>query len=114
VGTVGLPDVGTALAQITGEAAMNHDDSLRYVATKDVDNVSDAAPVVLETADGSELGRLDGFMVDTGASTLRYYVVSRFGERSLQLGLVPFVPGCLDIEHGVLRLLDHAAAHPLH
>ena len=31
----------------------------------------------------------------------------------MKLGLVPFVPGCLDAEHGVLRLLDHATAQPL-
>jgi hypothetical protein len=92
---------------------MQHDESLHYVATRDVENVSDNAAVTVESADGLELGRLDGFMVDPDHHTLRYYVVTRFGERSMKLGLVPFVPGCLDAEHGILRLLDDAAAQPL-
>jgi len=92
---------------------MRHDESLRYLATRDVENVPDAPGVVVESVDGFELGRLDGFMVDSEQQTLRYYVVSRFGERSLKQGLVPFVPGCLDSQHGVLRLLDRAMAQPL-
>jgi hypothetical protein len=92
---------------------MRIDESLRYVATQDVDNVAGDANVTVRSADGDELGRLDGFMVDPDHRTLRYYVVTRFGEWGMKLGVVPFVPGCLDAEHGVLRLLDHAAAHPL-
>jgi len=91
---------------------MRYDESLRYLATQDVENVADATPVLVESADGRKLGRLDGFMVDA-RQTLRYYVVSRFGDRSMKLGLVPFVPGCLDSEHGVLRLIDLAAAQPI-
>ena len=48
---------------------------------------------IVESAEGFDLGRLDGFMVDPDEHTLRYYVVTRFGERSMKLGLVPFVPG---------------------
>jgi hypothetical protein len=92
---------------------MHHDESLHYVATRDVENVSDSTAVTVESADGFDLGRLDGFMVDPDHHTLRYYVVTRFAERSMKLGLVPFVPGCLDAEHGILRLLDDAAAQPL-
>ncbi len=92
---------------------MRNDESLRYLATQDVKNVADATPVLVESADGRKLGRLDGFMVDPLLRTLRYYVVSRFGEKTMTLGLVPFVPGCLDSEHGVLRLIDLAAAQPI-
>ncbi|MBK5297021.1 MAG: hypothetical protein JJE40_07690 [Vicinamibacteria bacterium] len=91
---------------------MRIDESLRYVATQDVDNVSVDADVTVRSADGFELGRLDGFMVDPDHRTLRYYVVTRFGEWGMKLGLVPFVPGCLDAEHGVLRLLHDAKAQP--
>ena len=52
-------------------------------------------------------------MVDPSRRTLRYYVVTRFGDWGMKLGLVPFVPGCLDAEHGVLRLLDRVTAQPL-
>ncbi len=92
---------------------MRIDESLRYLATQDIDNVATDASVTVESADGFELGRLDGFMVDPKGRTLRYYVVSRFGDWGMKLGLVPFVPGCLDAEHGVLRLLDRASAQPL-
>lgn len=92
---------------------MRHDESLRYLATRDIENVSDAPGVTVESVDGFEMGRLDGFMVDPESRTLRYYVVSRLGERSLRQGLVPFVPACLDARHGVLRLLDRAMAQPL-
>ena len=92
---------------------MRHDDSLRYLATQDIENVPDDAAVFVESADGRELGRLDGFMVDPSDHALRYYVVSRIGERSMTTGLVPFVPGCLDREHGILRLIDRAAAQPI-
>ena len=92
---------------------MRIDESLRYLPTQDIDNVAADADVTVESADGFELGRLDGFMVDPGRRTLRYYVVTRFGEWGMKLGLVPFVPGCLDAEHGVLRLLDRATAQPL-
>jgi hypothetical protein len=92
---------------------MRIDESLRYLATQDVGNVANDASVTVESADGAELGRLDGFMVDPKRQTLRYYVVSRFGDWGMKLGLVPFVPGCLDAEHGVLRLLDRTAAQPL-
>ena len=92
---------------------MQHDESLHYVATRDVENVSDNTAVTVESADGAELGRLDGFMVDPDHHTLRYYVVTRFAERSMKLGLVPFVPGCLDAEHGILRLLADASPQPL-
>ncbi len=92
---------------------MRLDDSLRYLATQDVENVSDNTTVTVKSAGGVDLGRLDGFMVDPDHRTLRYYVVTRFDEWGMKLELVPFVPGCLDAEHGVLRLLDHATAHPL-
>lgn len=92
---------------------MQLDESLRYLPTQDIDNVSDRVALTVESPDGAELGRLDGFMVDPDRHTLRYYVVSRFGSWGKRLGLVPFVPGCLDAEHGVLRLLDHATAQPL-
>lgn len=93
---------------------MRPDDSLRYVDTRDVENVPESANLMVESADGFELGRLDGFMIDPDRGELRYYVVTQLGERRMQLGLVPFVPGCLDSEHGVLRLLDEAEALPLH
>jgi hypothetical protein len=92
---------------------MRIDESLRYLAAQDIDNVTTDASVTVESADGFELGRLDGFMVDPKQRTLRYYVVSRFGDWGMKLGLVPFVPGCLDAEHGVLRLLDRATTQPL-
>lgn len=92
---------------------MRHDESLRYLAAQDVANVPGNAALFVESADGRELGRLDGFMVDPRRGALRYYVVSRLGERCMTTGLVPFVPGCLDTEHGVLRLIDLAAAQPL-
>ncbi len=92
---------------------MRIDESLRYIASQDVGNVADNTPVTVESADGLALGRLDGFMVDSDHHTLRYYVVSRFGEWGMKIGVVPFVPGCLDAEHGVLRLLDYAPAHLL-
>ncbi len=92
---------------------MRHDESLRYLAAQDVTNVPENAPLSLESADGCELGRLDGFMVDPERHALRYYVVSHIGELSMTTGLVPFVPGCLDTEHGVVRLIDLAAAQPL-
>ena len=92
---------------------MRHDEPLHYVATSEVQNVADNSAVMVESADGFDLGRLDGFMVDPDHHTLRYYVVTRFGERSMKMGLVPFVPGCLDAEHGVLRLLSEATALPL-
>ena len=43
---------------------MRIDESLRYLAAQDVDNVANDASVTVESADGFELGRLDGFMVD--------------------------------------------------
>ena len=92
---------------------MRIDESLRYLSTQQVDNVSDDTAVTLESPDGRELGRLDGFMVDPEQQTLRYYVVKRFGHWGLKLGLVPFVPGCLDAEHGTLRLLDNATPQSL-
>ncbi len=91
---------------------MQLDDSLRYLPTQEVGNVADGLMTV-ESADGLELGRLDGFMVDPARRTLRYYVVTFFGEWGAKLGLVPFVPGCLDREHHVLRLLTRATAYPL-
>ena len=91
---------------------MRLDDSLRYLTTQDVENVSDNTTVTVKSAGGLDLGRLDGFMVDSDHHTLRYYVVTRFGEWGMKLGLVPFVPGCLDAEHGVLRLLDHETTDP--
>lgn len=93
---------------------MQLDESLRYVDTRDVENVPESTNLMLESADGFELGRLDGFMVDPDRGELRYYVVTQLGERRMELGFVPFVPGCLDSEHGVLRLLDEAVALPLH
>ena len=92
---------------------MRIDESLRYLPAQDIDNVATDASVTVESLDGSELGRLDGFMVDPDRRTLRYYVVTRFGAWDMKLGLVPFVPGCLDAEHGVLRLLDHTTTQPL-
>ena len=55
---------------------MRIDESLRYLATQDVDNVAGDASVTVRSADGDELGRLDGFMVDPDRRTLRYYVVT--------------------------------------
>ena len=89
------------------------DETLRYVPTQDVVNVASDGTMNVESAEGLDLGRLDGFMVDPVDRSLRYYVVTRFAECGMKLGLVPFVPGCLDAEHGVLRLLDHATAQPL-
>ena len=43
---------------------MRIDESLRYLAAQDVDNVATDASVTVESADGFKLGRLDGFMVD--------------------------------------------------
>jgi hypothetical protein len=92
---------------------MRSNDSLRYLATRDVENVPESGSLVVESVDGFELGRLDGFMVDPDRGELRYYVVTQIDERRMQLGFVPFVPGCLDTEQGVLRLLDRAVAEPL-
>ncbi len=89
------------------------DESLRYVSTQDIRNVASDGTMTVESAGGRELGRLDGFMVDPVDRTLRYYVVTRFAEFGAKMGLVPFVPGCLDAEHGILRLLDEATTHPL-
>ncbi len=92
---------------------MRLDESLRYLAAGDVQNVPADAAVFLESSDGCELGRLDGFMVDPERHALRYYVVSRITDRDMTTGLVPFVPGCLDTRQGVLRLIDLAAAQPI-
>lgn len=92
---------------------MRIDESLRYVSTQDIGNVASDGAMTVESAEGRNLGRLDGFMVDPIARTLRYYVVTRFAEFGAKMGLVPFVPGCLDAEHGVLRLLDDATPQPL-
>ena len=92
---------------------MRFDESLRYLPTQDVDNVA------VDTTSPSNRPRAANWAVSTASwsiltdRTLRYYVVTRFGEWGMKLGLVPFVPGCLDAEHGVLRLLDHATAQPL-
>ena len=73
---------------------MRVDESLRYLATRDVENVAGRRQASSSSpSTSSSLGRLDGFMVNPEQQTLRYYVVSRFGERSLKQGLVPFVPG---------------------
>ena len=89
------------------------DQSLRYVSTQDIRNVVADGSMTVESAQGCDLGRLDGFMVDPVDRSLRYYVVTRFAEFGAKMGLVPFVPGCLDAEHGVLRLLDEATLQPL-
>ena len=92
---------------------MRVDESLRYLATQDVDNVAGDASVTVQSADGDDWAASTASWWTPTAARLRYYVVTRFGEWGMKLGLVPFVPGCLDAEHGVLRLLDHTAAQPL-
>ena len=88
------------------------DTALRYLDARDV--TADAARgMVVESADGRPLGRLDGFMVDADWQRLEYYVVAQTLERRQQLAVVPFVPASIDSDHGVIRLLDEATAEPL-
>ena len=92
---------------------MNPQESLRYVPVREVETDLGTDDVTLETPHGDELGRLDGFLVDSARKCLRYFVIRRPGPRSLTMARVPFVPARLDSEHGVLRLLDDAQAQTL-
>ena len=92
---------------------MTTQESLHYVPVRDVETDLGTDDVMLETAHGDKLGRLDGFLIDSARKCLRYFVIRRMGPRSLTMARVPFVPARLDSEHGVLRLLDEAPAQTL-
>ena len=92
---------------------MDPQESLRYVPVCDVESDLGTDDVTVETAHGDELGRLDGFLVDSARRCLRYFVIRRFGPQSLTMARVPFVPARLDVKQGVLRLLDDAQAQSL-
>lgn len=92
---------------------MNTHESLRYVPVRDVEADLGTDDVMVETPHGHELGRLDGFLVDSAKQALRYFVIRRLGPRSLTMARVPYVPARIDSEHGVLRLLDDAPAQAL-
>lgn len=95
------------------ERDMNTQEPLRYVPVRDVESDLGTDDVMVETPEGDELGRLDGFLVDSARRCLRYFVIRRFGPQSLTMARVPFVPARLDSEQGVLRLLDDAPAQSL-
>jgi hypothetical protein len=92
---------------------MNTQEPLRYVPVRDVETDLGTDDVTVETRHGDELGRLDGFLVDSARKCLRYFVIRRMGPRSLTMARVPFLPARLDSEHGVLRLLDDSQAQAL-
>jgi hypothetical protein len=92
---------------------MNTHESLRYVSVRDVEADLGTDDVTVETSRGDELGLLDGFLVDSGLQSLRYFVIRQLSATSQTLARVPFVPARLDSQHGVLHLLDDAHAQAL-
>jgi hypothetical protein len=92
---------------------MNTHESLRYVSVRDVEADLGTDDVTVETSHGDELGLLDGFLVDSGLQSLRYFVIRQLSATSQTLARVPFVPARLDSQHGVLHLLDDAHAQAL-
>jgi hypothetical protein len=88
------------------------DTDLHYLDARDV-SADAARGMVVESADGRALGRLDGFMVDHDWQRLAYYVVAQTSERRQQLAVVPFVPAHVDADLGVIRLIEDALAEPL-
>jgi hypothetical protein len=92
---------------------MNTHESLRYVSVRDVESDLGTDDVTVETPHGHEMGRLDGFLVDSAQKCLRYFVIRCLGPHSLTMARVPFVPAWLDSEHGVLHLLDDSQAQTL-
>ena len=92
---------------------MKTPEALRYVSIRDVESDLGTDDVTVETARGDELGLLDGFLVDSGLQSLRYFVVRRLGATSQTLARIPYVPARIDSEQGVLRLLDEAPAQAL-
>ena len=92
---------------------MTTQETLRYVSVRDVEADLGTDDVTVETSHGHELGLLDGFLVDSGLHSLRYFVVRRFGVASQTLARVPFVPARIDTKHGILHLLDDAPAQAL-
>jgi hypothetical protein len=83
------------------------------VSVREVETDLGTDDVTVETPLGDELGLLDGFLVDSGLRSLRYFVVRRLGATSQTLARIPYVPARIDSEHGVLRLLDEAPAQAL-
>lgn len=79
--------------------------ALRYLPARDVENGNAAFGMIVRALDGQALGRLEGFMIDPAARTLRYFVVDTRRGRRLMRRLLPFVPAWLDAEHRVLHLL---------
>jgi hypothetical protein len=92
---------------------MNTQEPLRYVPVRDVESDLGTDDVTVETPQGDELGRLDGFLVDSARRCLRYFVIRRLGPQSMTMARVPFVPARLDSEQGVLQLLDDSPAQTL-
>jgi hypothetical protein len=95
------------------ERDMNTSESLRYVSVRDVETDLGTDDVMVETPHGHELGLLDGFLVDSGLHSLRYFVVRQFSATRQTLARVPYVPARIDTKHGVLHLLDDAPAQAL-
>lgn len=92
---------------------MNTHESLRYVSVREVEADLGTDDVTVETTHGDELGLLDGFLVDSGLHSLRYFVIRQLSATSQTLARVPFVPARLDSRHGVLHLLADAHAQAL-
>ena len=92
---------------------MNTHEALRYVSVRDVEADLGTDDVTVETSHGDQLGLLDGFLVDSGLQSLRYFVIRQLSATSQTLARVPFVPARLDSRHGVLHLLDDAHAQAL-
>ncbi len=79
--------------------------ALRYLPARDVENGTVALGMIVRAVDGQVLGRLEGFMMDPTACSLRYFVVDSRQGRRLTRRLVPFVPAWIDGEQRSLHLL---------
>jgi hypothetical protein len=92
---------------------MTSQEALHYVSVRDVQADLGTDDVTVETSHGRRLGLLDGFLVDSGLQSLRYFVVRQLSATSQTLARIPFVPARIDAEKGVLRLLDDAPSQAL-
>jgi hypothetical protein len=83
---------------------------LQYVRAHDVGCGPGAFGAMVCDPDGEPIGRLEGFMIDPERQTLRYFVVDNLRGRRLERTMIPFAPAQLDLEHHVVRLIDHPHA----
>jgi hypothetical protein len=83
---------------------------LQYVRAHDVGCGPGAFGAMVCDPDGEPIGRLEGFMIDPERQTLRYFVVDNLRGRRLERTMIPFAPAQLDLEHHVVRLIDHLHA----